>query len=59
MVAGITAALVTAMVLGLWFSSTRGMSIGAAALLTFLYPSLLAPILIGSGIAIYYQVKRK
>ena len=50
---GITAALVAAAVLGLWFSTTRGISIAAVAALTLLYPWLVLPILIFSAAAFY------
>ena len=50
---GITAALVAAAVLGLWFSTTRGISIAAVAALTLLYPWLVVPILIASAAAFY------
>lgn len=36
----ITSALVAAALLGIWFSTTRWISIGAFALLCFLYPWL-------------------
>jgi hypothetical protein len=57
--AGITAALLAAAVLGLWFSATRGISIAAAAALTFLFPWLAVPILIGSSLAFYVFRIRK
>ena len=53
MAEGITAALVAAGVLGLWFSATRGISIAAVAVLTLLYPWLVVPILIASAAAFY------
>jgi hypothetical protein len=59
MITGVIAALVTAMVLGLWFQSTRGISIAAAAALTMIYPVLLVLILIGTGIAAYFHFIRK
>ncbi len=59
MVVGITAALLTAGVLGLWFSSTRTLSIAATAVLAFLFPWLVVPILIGSAVAFYVFRIRK
>ena len=50
---GITAALVVAAVLGLWFSTTRGMSIAAVAALTLLHPWLVVPILIALAAAFH------
>lgn len=55
MTEGITSALVAAFVLGLWFPTTRGMSIAAAAILTFIYPSLLAAILGGAAALAYVR----
>lgn len=59
MKASIPAALVTALVLGLWFNSTRPMSIAAAAILTFMYPELLVFVLIGSALAVWHHHFRK
>jgi hypothetical protein len=59
LVEGITAALITAGVLGLWFSSTRGISIAAVAALTFLFPWLGVVVLIGSFAAFYLFRIRK
>lgn len=59
MVASITGALVVAAVMGLWFSSTRVISIGAIALLVFLHPWLVVLILIGSAAAFYLFRIRK
>ena len=53
MVASITGALVVAAVMGLWFSTTRGISIAAVAVLTFVHPWLAIPILLGSAAAFY------
>jgi len=58
--ASITAALVTAGVLGLWFSSTRGISIGAVAILTFVFPWLVVLVVIGSVLAVYlFRIRNK
>ncbi|MGE8450059.1 MAG: hypothetical protein ACN6OP_05410 [Pseudomonadales bacterium] len=59
MTPGIQAALVTVLVLGMWFNVTRPMSIAAAAALTFMYPLLLILILIGAGIALWVGYFRK
>jgi hypothetical protein len=56
---GITAALIAAAVLGLWFTATRGIAVAAVAALTFLFPWLAAPILIGSVGAFYLFRFRK
>lgn len=53
MVLSITAALITAGVLGLWFSSTRILSITAVAVLAFVFPWLVVLIVIGSAAAFY------
>ncbi len=59
MVAGITAALVTAGVLGLWFSSTRVLSISAVAILAFVFPWLVVLVLCGSAAAFYiFRIRR-
>ena len=59
MAASITAALIVVGVAGLWFSTTRVISIGAIALLVFLHPWLAIPILIGSATAFYIFRIRK
>ena len=59
MVLSITAALITAGVLGLWFSSTRILSIAAVAVLAFIFPWLVVLILIGSAAAFYIFRIRK
>ena len=59
MVLSITAALITAGVLGLWFSSTRILSITAVAILAFVFPWLVVLILIGSAAAFYIFRLRK
>ena len=59
MVSSITAALITAGVLGLWFSSTRILSITAVAVLVFIFPWLVALILLGSVAAFYFFRVRK
>ena len=51
MVLSITAALITAGVLGLWFASTRILSISAVAVLVFVFPWLVVLIVIGSAAA--------
>jgi hypothetical protein len=53
LVLAITAALVTAGVLGLWFASTRPISILAVTALAFLFPWLAVLIVIGS-VAVFY-----
>lgn len=59
MVAGITAALITAGVLGLWFSSTRVLSISAVAILAFVFPWLVVLVLLGSVAAFYiFRIRR-
>jgi len=50
-VLSITAALVTAGVLGLWFASTRILSISAVAVLVFFFPWLVVLVVIGSAAA--------
>jgi predicted phage tail protein len=55
----IPAALITALVSGLWFPSTRGIAIAAAALLTLMFPWLGAAIVIGSVAALYVFRIRK
>ena len=57
--AGITAALIVAGVLGLSFSSTRGMAIAAIAALTFIYPALVIPILALVGAILFLHHIRK
>jgi len=58
--ASITAALVALALLGFWFSVTRGLAIGAVAILVFMYPWLLLAILIGSAAAFFlFHVKSK
>lgn len=59
MVESITAALIAAAVLGMWFSATRWISISAMALLCFLYPWLGGLVLIGSATAFYQFKVRK
>jgi hypothetical protein len=55
----VTAALIVASVVGIWFSSTRVISIGAIALLVFLHPWLVVLVLIGSATAFYLFRIRK
>lgn len=59
MVLSITAALITAGVLGLWFSSTRILSITAVAVLVFVFPWLVVLIVFGSAAAFYIFRLRK
>ncbi len=59
MVASITAALIAAGILGLAFSSTRGVAIAAIAALTFIYPALSIVVIVGAGVAIYFNLSRK
>jgi hypothetical protein len=55
----VTAALIVAGVVGLWFPSTRVISIGAIALLVFLHPWLVVLVLIGSATAFFLFRIRK
>lgn len=55
----IPAALITALVLGLWFPSTRGLALAAAATLTLMLPWLGIAILIGSVAAFWFFKLRK
>jgi hypothetical protein len=55
----VTAALIVAGVVGLWFSATRVVSLGAIALLTFLHPWLVVLVLTGSATAFYLFRVRK
>jgi hypothetical protein len=57
--ASITGALVVAGVLGLWFSTTRGIAIIAIAVLAFFYKWLAVLILAGSAAAFYLFRLRK
>ena len=54
MVASITGALVVAAVMGLWFSSTRGLAIVSISVLAAFYKWLAVLILIGSAAAFYF-----
>lgn len=54
MAAGLVAALVTAGVLGMWFSTTRVVAISAIAALTFIFPWLGALVLIASVAAFWF-----
>jgi len=56
--AGLVAALITAGVLGMWFSTTRVVAIGAIAALTFIFPWLGALVLIASGVAFYLRFRK-
>jgi len=55
----VTAALAVTAVVGIWFSTTRAISIGALALLVFLHPWLVVLVLIGSAAALYVLRIRK
>jgi len=55
----VTAALIVAGVVGIWFSTTRVISLGAIALLVFLHPWLVVLILTGSATAFYLFRIRK
>ena len=59
MTASITAALVSLALLGLFFNSTRGLAVGAVAVLVFLFPWLVVPTLIGAASAFYFFKIRK
>ncbi len=59
MAAGLVAALITAGVLGMWFSTTRVVAISAIAALTFIFPWLGALVLIASAAAFYLFRLRK
>jgi hypothetical protein len=54
----VTAALIVTGVVGLWFPSTRVISIGAIALLVFLHPWLVVLVLIGSAAALYLRIRK-
>jgi hypothetical protein len=55
----VTAALIVAGVVGMWFPSTRVISIGAIALLVFLHPWLVVLVLTGSAAAFFLFRIRK
>ena len=59
MTVSVTAALIVAGVVGIWFSTTRVIAIGAIALLVFLHPWLVVLVLIGSVTAFYLFRIRK
>lgn len=59
MTEGITSALLVAGVLGIWFPTTRGLSIAAVAALAFIYQWLAIVILIGCAAAVYFFRFRK
>lgn len=54
-----TAALVTISAVGIWFPTTRWLSVSALALLCAQYPWTTVPILVGVGVAFYYFKLRK
>ncbi len=55
----IVAALLAVLVLGMWFNSTRSMSISAAAALTFMYPKLVILVVFGSTLAAWHFYVRR
>jgi hypothetical protein len=55
----VTAALITVGLLGLAFSTTRGLAIAAIAALTFIYPAVAILVIAGAGVAIYFKHFRK
>ncbi len=59
MTPSITAALITAGVLGMWFNSTRGIAIGAIAILTLVHGWLVAVVVIASALCFYLFRIRK
>lgn len=59
MAQAVPAALITVVVLGLWFSTTRGIAIVAVAIMAAAKPWLAVPIVIGSVTAFYFFRIRK
>lgn len=59
MAVSVTAALIVTGVVGIWFSTTRVISIGAIALLVFLHPWLVVLVLTGSAAAFFLFRIRK
>ena len=59
MTSRILVALTTVLILGMWFNSTRPISIAAAAILTFMYPPLLALVMVGVGVTLWVRFFRK
>lgn len=57
--AGITAALIVAGTLGLFFANTRGMAVAAIAALCFVWPALAVPIVALVGGILYLRILRK
>jgi hypothetical protein len=55
----IVAALLTVLVLGMWFNATRPLAIAAAAALAFMYPQLLVLVLLGAALAAWYRYSGK
>lgn len=51
----IVAALVAVVVMGMWFNSTRPMAVTAAAVLAFMYPLLLVPLLVGAVLVLWHR----
>jgi hypothetical protein len=59
MTAGITAALVVAAALGIAFRTTRGIGIGACALLCFLWPVLAVIVLFVVGVFAFDFLRKR
>ena len=57
--AGLTSALAAAALTGIWFSTTRWISIGALTLLCFFHPWLTAFVACGVGWAFFFFKVRK
>jgi hypothetical protein len=57
--ASITAALIAAALLGIWFSMTRWLAITAFAALCFQYPWLVVFVILGVGWAFFHFKLRK
>lgn len=55
----IVAALLTMLVLGMWFNATRPLAIAAAAALAFMYPQLLVFVLLGAALVAWYRYSSK
>jgi hypothetical protein len=52
--ASITAALIAAALLGIWFNATRWISVAAFAVLCLLYPWLVAFVIVGVAWAFFH-----
>lgn len=59
MTLAMASALMTAIALGLWFSTTRGLAIVATAIMVASQPWLVVPVVVGSAIAFYVFRIRK